>query len=1137
MLSANRIAIRGARQNNLAGVDVDIPRERLVAITGVSGSGKSSLAFVTLFLEGQRRFLETLSAYARQFLGQMEKPDVDHIEGLSPAIAVDQNSIQRGPRSTVGTLTEIHDYLRVLYARAGTAHCPEHGTPLRAQTSEAIAQAVLASSTGEAVLLLAPLVRDRKGEHRALFEELARKGYVRVRVDGEVHRLEAVPALERYKRHRIELVVDRLTVEEASLARLRESVAAALEQGSGDLILVGPSGERAYSSQRTCPSCGREAPPLEPRMFSFNSPHGACTRCQGLGVLRAPREDLVVADARLSLRRGALAVTRASGGGLSFPRVDFRFLAEVGKRHGFDLDTPWEKLTPAARRVVLHGAGEETFRDQASWKGETQQGRVRWQHRYAGVLPALEAASRKGAQRRAAQRFLDERDCDACGGTRLSELALAVRVGPHGMRDFLTSPVARVGALLEGLALPQREAAIARELVGELRRRSAFLDQVGLGYLSLGRSADTLSGGEAQRIRLAAQLGSGLQGVLYVLDEPSIGLHPIDHERLLAALRALRDAGNSVVVVEHDEATLRAADWLIDVGPLAGRGGGRIVAAGTPDEVALADSPTGKLLRGELRFPAPSAPRAGNGAELVVRGARAHNLKGVDVRVPLGALVAVSGVSGSGKSSLVEGVLWRALERHLGREAPAPLEHERVDGMQAVGDLVAIDASPIGRTPRSNPATYAEVMTPVRELFASLPESRVRGWGPGRFSFNVAGGRCETCQGAGAQYVELQFLAPVTVPCPECGGQRFQAETLDARYKGKSIADVLAATIDEALALFKDHPKIARPLEALVEVGLGYLTLGQPSTTLSGGEAQRVKLALHLQKRTRVHTLYLLDEPTSGLHQADVQRLVGALQRLVDVGHSVLVVEHNLDLLRACDHLIELGPGPGDAGGRLVGAGTPAEFEQRGASADASPTARALREQARAGKRTKLARAKGESTLREAPVAREHIEIRGARTHNLQQLDLDLPRDRFIVVTGVSGSGKSSLALDTIHAAGRARFVESLSTYARQFLGQRDRPPVDRIDGLGPSVAVEARGYGSHPRSSVATSTEIHDHLRVLWARAGTPRCPDHGQPLERYDAAQAARRVLAAFGGKKGWIAAPLPPIAGKSAKARAAA
>ncbi len=1114
-MTAGAIEIQGARQNNLAGVDVDIPRNRLVAITGVSGSGKSSLAFDTLFREGQRRFLETLSAYARQFLGRMEKPDVDRIDGLSPAIAVDQQAIQRGPRSTVGTVTEIVDHLRVLFARAGTAHCPEHADePLASQTPEAIVRAVEQGFAGENVHLLAPLVRDRKGEHRGVLEELRKKGFVRVRADGTVRRIEEVGTLERYKRHTIEVVVDRLKVVPEALSRLREAVDGALELGEGDLVVLGTKGERGFSLQRTCPRCGREAPPLEPRLFSFNSPHGACPRCDGMGSLRRPSAKLVVGDPRLSIREGALLVTRASGGALLFPHVDFDFLERVGQVHGFDLDTPWKELAPGARALVLMGTGARRHAARASWSGKKYQGSVSYQKRYRGVLPALERALEQGQRRSFVARFLEERPCPECEGSRLNEIARAVRLSGVTLPALTGTSIARLGERLEALPLTARERKIGEVLLAETHRRLAFLDEVGLGYLTLDRAADTLSSGEAQRIRLAAQLGSGLQGVLYVLDEPSIGLHARDHARLFRALECLRDGGNTVVVVEHDEATLRGADWLIDIGPGPGRHGGRVVAQGAPELVSRADSPTGRLLRGELALPAPERRRTGNGERLVVRGARGFNLKGIDVAFPLGTLTVVTGVSGSGKSTLVHHTLQRAVARHLGLDTPPPEPHEKIEGLEHVEELVFLSGAPIGRTPRSNPATYTGAFTPIRDLFACLPEARMRGWAPGRFSFNVAGGRCEACQGAGARYVELQFLAPVTVPCEECGGHRFQPETLEVRYRGKSIADVLALTAEEALEFFRDVPKVARPLAALVEVGLGYVGLGQPSTTLSGGEAQRVKLATHLQRRSQRHTLYLLDEPTTGLHQEDVQKLLRALQRLVDQGHTVVVIEHMLDLIRAADHVVDLGPEGGAQGGELLAAGTPEEVQ----AAPRSHTGAALR----AGRGT-LATARMRRSPELALAPKESLEVSGARTHNLKNVSVSLPRRSLTVVTGPSGSGKSSLALDTIHAVGRSRFVESLSTYARQFLGERDRPPVDRIEGLGPSVAVEARTSLGHPRSTVATTTEIHDHFRVLWARAGTPRCPTHDEPLERADAGRVARAILRDHPGARAWVVAPV--------------
>ncbi len=1114
-MSSGSIQIRRARQNNLRGVDLEIPRQRLVGVTGVSGSGKSSLAFDTLYREGQRRFLETLSAYARQFLGRMEKPDVEGIDGLSPAIAVDQKSIGRGSRSTVGTLTEIVDHLRVLYARAGVAHCPKCKKPVQSQTPEAIVQQVLRAHDGEKLHVLAPVVRGRKGYHKSVLEDLQRKGFIRARVDGEVQRIEDVGELQRYARHDIEAVVDRLKPNREDPSRLREAIESALELGDGDVLVMADDGDHPYSTQRSCPGCGGEVPLLEPRLFSFNSPHGACEACEGLGFVRRPAASSIVQDGAKTIRDGALAVTRASGGALLFPRVDWAFLERVGEKHGFDLDTPWKDLSDHAKDILLRGAGEDRFEDEASWNGARYKGSARWMRRYKGVIPALLKAQDRGAHKKMARRFLTEVVCEACDGTRLRPAANAVLLGGRPLVDFTHCAIRDLPDSMGLLELTDREARIARDLLSEIRRRVEFLISLGLGYLTLDRPADTLSGGEAQRIRLAAQLGAGLQGVLYVLDEPSIGLHWRDQGRLLGALRRLRDLGNTVVVVEHDEATLRAADFLIDVGPGAGSHGGAITGAGSPAEIAKLDTPTGRMLRGEIAMPAPDERRAGNGDALTLRGLAAFNLKGFDVSIPLGTLTAVTGVSGSGKSTMVERVLRRAVERHLGREAPQPAEHEGIDGLDLIDEQVAIDAAPIGRTPRSNPATYTGVFTHVRDLFAGLPESRMRGYEKGRFSFNVAGGRCEACQGAGALSIELQFLAPVTVPCEECGGHRFQEETLEVRYRGHSIADVLGMTIEDGLELFRDHPKIARQLELLVEIGLGYLTLGQPSTTLSGGEAQRIKLAKELSKRTKKHTLYLLDEPTTGLHMADVERLVHALQRLVDNGHTVVVIEHDLDLIAAADHVIDLGPEGGAAGGELIAQGTPEDVM----AVDASHTGRALRE--RGG-----ARAAGDG-VRMAEIAEGHpsdvIRVVEARTHNLRGLSVDIPRDQLTVVTGPSGSGKSSLALDTIHTEGRRRFVESLSTYARQFLGTKDKPPVERIEGLGPSVAVEARTARGGPRSTVATTTEIHDLLRVLWARAGTPHCPEHGEALTHGDPGSVARRVVKDFDGALGWILAPI--------------
>ncbi|MCC7013737.1 MAG: excinuclease ABC subunit UvrA [Planctomycetes bacterium] len=1113
-MRSNAIRIRGARVHNLRDVEVALPRHRLIAITGVSGSGKSSLAFDTLFREGQRRFLETLSAYARQFLGRMEKPDVESIEGLSPAIAVDQAAASTSPRSTVGTLTEIFDHLRVLYARAGRAHCAKCQLPLQALTPEGIVTQALDAFEGRSVSVLAPIVRDRKGQHKEIFESLARRGLIRARVDGEIVRIEEAPELARYVRHSIDAVVDRLKPEREQPSRLREAITTALELSGGDVVFVpndAELAERAWSTSRTCPGCGADTPPLEPRLFSFNSPHGACPTCAGLGLRNEPSEARIVRDATLSIREGALAVTRKSGGALVYPHVDFRFLESVAQAFDFDLDTPWKQLSRAARKVVLHGSGDQRFEDDFSWNGEKYQGSVKWQRRFKGVVPALRKAASGGQAQ--ALKYFSSVACPDCSGTRLKPAALAVQFGGASLRELLNLSIADLTQRLDTLQLAAREQRIARDLLAEVRRRIAFLHQVGLDYLTLARGADSLSGGEAQRIRLAAQLGSALQGVLYVLDEPSIGLHARDHAQLLGALQRLRDGGNTVVVVEHVEATLRAADHIVDVGPGAGRNGGTIVAQGTPREVARCDSPTGRFLRGELRIPAPATRRPGNGHRLAVRGARAFNLKGFDVEFPLGALTAVAGVSGSGKSTLIERILEPGLLAHLEREGPEPGAHDALEGLEHVGDLVAIDAAPIGRTPRSNPATYTGAFDPIRDLFASLPESKMRGYTKSRFSFNVEGGRCEACGGAGAKLVELQFLAPVTVPCDECGGERFQAETLDVKFKDKSIADVLEMTVEEALELFKDHPKIARPLAVMSEVGLSYLTLGQPSTTISGGEAQRLKLVAHLQKKPRAHTVYLLDEPTTGLHPQDIAKLVGALQQLVDAGHTVIVIEHNLDVIRAADYVVDLGPSGGEGGGELVACGTPEQIAAHRSSA----TGAALRgEFARAARPIAERRDADQSPC-------DVIRVVDACTHNLNHVSVEMPRDALVVITGPSGSGKSSLALDTIYTEGRRRFVESLSTYARQFLGNRDKPPVDRIEGLGPSVAVEAGTSRGHPRSTVATTTEIHDHLRVLWARCGVPHCPTHGVELAKLDPARIAKRVLKEHDGAKGWIVAPI--------------
>ena len=919
------IIVKGARANNLKNIDVTIPRDKLVVMTGVSGSGKSSLAFDTIYAEGQRRYVESLSSYARMFLGQMDKPDVDYIEGLSPAISIDQKTTSKNPRSTVGTVTEIYDYLRLLWARAGTPHCPNCGKEIRQQTIDQIIDQVLALPEGTRIQVMAPVIRGKKGEHAKVFEDAKRSGYVRARVDGSLYELDEEIKLEKNKKHSIEIIVDRLIIRPDIRQRLTDSVETAAKL-SGGLVIVNLLREEkdlSFSQNYACEDCGISMEELTPRMFSFNNPFGACPTCTGLGNQLKADPALIVQDGEKSILDGAI---QASGwNNIRGDGISRMYFDALSKKYKFSLTEPWNSLSDEAKNIILYGTKGETLElhyDQPRGKGVLKQA-------FEGICNNIERRykeTQSDASRKELEELMSECPCPECGGRRLRKESLAVTVGEKNIYKFTTLSVEDALIWMDGLTLTEQQMLIADRILKEIRSRLGFLKSVGLGYLTLSRSAGTLSGGESQRIRLATQIGSSLMGVLYILDEPSIGLHQRDNDKLLATLKNLRDLGNSLIVVEHDEDTMRAADYLIDIGPGAGVHGGQVVAAGTPAEVmANPDSLTGQYLSGKKKIEVPAVRRPGNGKLLKVVGAAENNLRHIDVEFPLGTFTVVTGVSGSGKSSLVNEVLFKRLGAELMRMKVRPGKCDRIEGIEQLDKVVNIDQSPIGRTPRSNPATYTGLFNDIRDLFASTQEAKSRGYGQGRFSFNVRGGRCEACSGDGLLKIEMHFLPDIFVPCEVCKGRRYNRETLEVRYKGKNIADVLDMTVDEALDFFSALPKLKKRLQTLQDVGLGYVKLGQPSTELSGGEAQRVKLATELSKQATGKTIYILDEPTTGLHSDDVRKLLEVLQRLVDAGNTVVVIEHNLDVIKCADHLIDLGPEGGDGGGTIVVTGTPEE--------------------------------------------------------------------------------------------------------------------------------------------------------------------------------------------------------------------
>ncbi len=1149
------IVIRGAREHNLQNIDLQLPRNQLIVFTGVSGSGKSSLAFDTLYAEGQRRYVESLSSYARQFLGQLQKPDVDYLAGLSPSISIQQKTAGKNPRSTVGTITEIHDYLRVLYARVGQGHCPVCDRPITAQSRDQILDRVLALPDGTKFMVLAPVVRGQKGEYKDLFADMMKRGYLRARVDGQVVRLSDDLKLDRRIKHDIAIVVDRLKIDAKVRARLSEAVEQALNLAEGNIIVavetpapeeveegqtaVASSSDMVLSVHYACTHCSKSYDPPSPQMFSFNSPQGMCLDCDGLGTRYSFDGDLLIPDPTKSFYDGAIPLAGALRG---MGRWRKHIYEGVAKTLGIDLKKPWNKLPEEHRDLLLNGAGETHITYE--WR---QRGGSSWKHggNWEGIVPQLFSSFKKtaaGPRRMQLEKYMRVKRCPTCDGKRLNAQARHVRVGGRTIVETEGMPLGdlaqwldpETGALEHSLEPVQMQ--IAEEVLKEIRARVVFLLNVGLHYLSLDRTAPTLSGGEAQRIRLAGQIGSGLVGVLYILDEPSIGLHPRDNERLLRSLESLRDMGNTVLVVEHDEDTMRAADFVVDFGPGPGVRGGQVVAAGSyADVLKNPASLTGQYLSGAKEIAVPAKRRKPSERALKIVGANHNNLKNVSVDLPLGCFVVVTGVSGSGKSSLINDILLEGMKSQ-GTKArddeetdakaddtvvvtPATTLCERIDGAEHIDKVIDIDQSPIGRTPRSNPATYIKVFDEIRDLFAMMPEAKIRGYKLGRFSFNKPGGRCEACEGNGSNRLEMDFLADVWVKCPVCAGHRFNRETLQIRFKDKNIHDVLEMDVQEAVELFANVPKIRDMLQTLHDVGLDYLKLGQASPTLSGGEAQRIKLARELCRRSTGKTLYILDEPTTGLHFVDIDRLLKVLHGFVEAGNTVVVIEHNLDVIKTADWVIDLGPDGGAGGGQIVCAGTPEVV----ARCQESHTGQALKDLFSRSSTDRNGLKHGKARKRPAFKPHTHLIVKGASQHNLKNIDVSIPRDQMTVCCGPSGSGKSSLAMDTIFAEGQRRYVESLSSYARQFLGQVQKPRVEHVSGLSPAISIEQQTTSKSPRSTVGTVTEIYDYLRILFARLGQPHCPACNIPIGTQTSDEIIEKIINLPEGSKLYLMAPL--------------
>ena len=1157
-MTTKEIKVKGAREHNLRDVNLTIPRGQLICFSGVSGSGKSSLAFDTLYAEGQRRYVESLSTYARQFMGQMPKPDVDLVTGLSPSISISQKSSGNNPRSTVGTITEIYDFLRVLYARVGTGHCPVCQTEIAAQTSDAIASRILSLPVDMTLWLMAPLVRGQKGEFRDLFEDLRKQGFSRARVDGETIRLSDPPTLDRQRRHDVEVIIDRIHPDERDRGKVLEAIEVGLKMGESTMIVSlsdqnaavaeSPKSDILYSSRYACGQCGRSFKPPTPQLFSFNSPQGMCLACDGIGHLYTFVPELLIPDPRKSVRKGAITLFPKWGDIGKYRRHVYRQTAKamdetLELKEGTMLEARWEDLPEEAKHIWLWGTDESLdFKFPGRRKRD-------FSAPFEGFIPELldrYHGCRNKMQLRHMEKFMNTIECVDCDGRRLNPQASAVRITSGAkyfndepsltLPEVCNLPVDRLCDFFSDIRLSETDARIATEALKEIRTRLGFLMGVGLNYLTLSRTAPTLSGGESQRIRLAGQIGSGLVGVLYILDEPSIGLHARDNDRLIETLTKLRNAGNTLIVVEHDEDTMRAADQIVDFGPGPGVKGGKIVASGGVEEVCKSKrSLTGKFLSGDLRIDPPEQLRKiDKDVQLTVHGARFHNLKDIDVSIPLGTVTCVTGVSGSGKSSLIGGIVEPALRNELnGAEADVG-DHDSISGLEHLDKTIAIDQSPIGRTPRSNPATYVKVFDEIRNLFAQLSEAKTRGYTASRFSFNVEGGRCANCDGNGATKLEMDFLADIWVKCPVCQGKRYNRETLSVQFKGKSIADVLEMDIAEALDLFQNIPKVAAKLQTLVDVGLEYLKLGQPSPTLSGGEAQRIKLSRELSKRETGRTLYVLDEPTTGLHFADIQLLLKVIHGLADRGNTIVIVEHNLDVIKTADWVVDLGPEGGEGGGKIVASGRPADVAQKGKGPTAAALAKTLGIAKKTTKKPAKTKTNGKANgqLESTQEGQTHIVVQHASEHNLKSVDAQIPRDAMSVFCGPSGSGKSSLAMDTIYAEGQRRYVESLSSYARQFIGQVQKPHFEKIEGLSPAVALEQKNLGHSPRSTVGTVTEVYDYLRILLSRLGTMHCPDCQVPVGTQTPDQIVDKVMAMPKGTRALLLAPIDVRAGEGSK-----